>query len=358
MKVLISPVFDGNQYQQQLISHLGNEGIKVVSDRSTHPPARLIWEIIQNVPDVIHIHWTHPYFLFGTENWPYRIPGARLIAVFFALLFVTQIKLIGQLSIRIVWTVHNLCNHENRYVNIDRWVGIQLAKEADVLQVWDESTRAEVADYLEVPTSKVEIVPHGGYSDLFDTVKLPTQVQARETLDISEFTRVLLCFGLIRPYKQVPTLIETFSELGYDNACLLVAGNPMQDGLEKRVRDVGDSDPNVRLDLRYIPESEIPTLFAAADFAVLPYRKVFNSGAAVLAMSQSTPVVAPDMGSLTAVLPSGNILYNQLECGLRRAIRTDEAEIISVGQKNREAIESEHDWRKISQQIIELYVEN
>jgi glycosyltransferase involved in cell wall biosynthesis len=307
---------------------------------------------------VIHIHWIHPYFLLGTAELPYRVPGTRLISAVSAAIFILQIKVAHRFVNRLVWTVHNLSNHEDRYSNLDRWVGMRLANQADVLQVWDESTKTEAAEFFRIPSSKLAIVPHGDYLELARNTVCPTRSEAHDSLGISGYDRVFLYFGMIRPYKQVPMLIKTFSKLSIDNACLIVAGNPTQNDLEKRVRELGDSDPNVRLDLRHIPDSEIPTMFAAADFAVLPYKNVFNSGAAVLAMTLSTPVVAPHMGSLPGVLPTGNILYNRLECGLRRANQIDGAKIISVGQQNREAIESGHDWRKISKEILELYGNN
>jgi glycosyltransferase involved in cell wall biosynthesis len=355
MRVLITPVFEGNQYQYQLIETLQQEGINVSTDETVRPPAKLLWRVLRDSPDVVHIHWIHPYFLFGTKERPYSIPGVKILATFFAVIFIAQVRLTARLCDRMIWTVHNLCNHENRYPWIDRWVGGQMASAADLLQVWDESTKAEAADFFRVSESKLAIVPHGDYPKLAEDSKPLNRREAREKIGISHYDRVLLYFGMIRPYKQVPTLIEIFSKLATESTCLVVAGKPMQGISREQITQIADKYPNILLDLRYIPEDEIPILFAAADFVILPYDRVFNSGAAILAMSQSTPVVAPREGSLPSVLPPGNILYNELEDGLRRAIATDAAEIEAVGQLNRERIESEHDWRVIIQHVCELY---
>jgi glycosyltransferase involved in cell wall biosynthesis len=355
MRVLISPVLEGNQYQCHLIQNLQQEGIDVSTDETVRPPAKLLWRVLRDSPDVVHIHWIHPYFLFGTEEWRYSIPGVKILATFFAVIFIAQVRLTARLCDRMIWTVHNLCNHEHRYPWLDRWVGVQMASTADLLQVWDESTKAEAADYFGVSESKLAIVPHGGYLNLTEDSKVLTKSEACGLLDITQYDRVLLFFGMIRPYKQVPTLIEIFSKLPAQSTCLIIAGKPLQTELREQIRRIGAENPNILLNLRYIPEDEIPILFAAADFVILPYDRVFNSGAAILAMGQSTPVVAPRKGSLPSVLPPGNILYNELEDGLRRAISADDAEIEAVGHLNREKIESEHDWRVIIKHICELY---
>ena len=68
--------------------------------------------------------------------------------------------------------------------------------------------------------------------------------------------------------------------------------------VERGIRAAAHGADNVRLDLRWIPPEEVSDHFAAADLVVLPYRRIMNSGAVVLAMTLGRPVLVPDLGSM------------------------------------------------------------
>jgi glycosyltransferase involved in cell wall biosynthesis len=99
--------------------------------------------------------------------------------------------------------------------------------------------------------------------------ELPDREPARGGLGIGPERRVALFLGLIRPYKGV-------SELGLAD--------------------------RVRLELRWIPEPELPTLLAAADVVVLPYRAGSQSAVAPLALGAGVPVVASGVGGVPEVV--------------------------------------------------------
>ena len=55
---------------------------------------------------------------------------------------------------------------------------------------------------------------------------------------------------------------------------------------------------------RSVEESEIPALYAAADFAVAPYRAVTTPGSLILALSLGVPVIAPALPPVLELLKS------------------------------------------------------
>jgi glycosyltransferase involved in cell wall biosynthesis len=55
----------------------------------------------------------------------------------------------------------------------------------------------------------------------------------------------------------------------------------------------------------YVPFSDVPRYFAAADVLVLPYRHVSQSGVLYLALSLGLPVVATRVGALPEVIRDG-----------------------------------------------------
>jgi glycosyltransferase involved in cell wall biosynthesis len=138
--------------------------------------------------------------------------------------------------------------------------------------------------------------------------QLPDRELARQDLGIDAQRRVALFLGLIRPYKGVELLLEAVAELPAESGWyLMVAGEPwggLGEKLRRRVRELELAD-RVRLELRWIPEPELPTLLAAADVVVLPYRAGSQSAIAPLALGAGVPVVASGVGGVPEVVDHG-----------------------------------------------------
>lgn len=131
---------------------------------------------------------------------------------------------------------------------------------------------------------------------------------ARRTLDLPENRRVALFLGLIRPYKGVDVLLEAAARLPVDSDWLIVvAGEPWGDLRRRLVRKVEGLglEGRVRLDLRWIPESQVPTFLAATDVLVLPYRRGSQSAVAPMALAQGVPVLSTAVGGVPEVVRDG-----------------------------------------------------
>src|SRR5256885_2196376 len=85
-------------------------------------------------------------------------------------------------------------------------------------------------------------------------VEIPSREAARQRLGVTG--NVALFFGHIRPFKGLDIALDAWRRLTVD-VTLLVAGEPWW-------KSRYDPQPNVRFDLRFIPDSEIATYFAAA----------------------------------------------------------------------------------------------
>ena len=101
---------------------------------------------------------------------------------------------------------------------------------------------------------------------------------ARSSLE--ENASIVLFFGQIRPYKNIPELIRVFSRLQRTDARLLIVGGVSNDRLEREVREAA-SDERVLLRLGPIPDDQLHRYLAAATLVVLPYREILNSGSAL-----------------------------------------------------------------------------
>src|SRR5205814_3747860 len=83
------------------------------------------------------------------------------------------------------------------------------------------------------------------------------------------------------------------------NVTLVVAGEPWWNASYP-------PQPNVRFDLRFIPDSEIATYFAAADVVLAPYRSEAQSGVALTAFHFARPVIATAVGGLPEIIDDRN----------------------------------------------------
>lgn len=355
MHVLMAPYYSGNPYQDLLIRHLSERGIEVSVDEEPIPFTPFVLSVLLDDVDVLHLHWTHPYFLFGSVEWAYRVPGSRIVATLAAVWFLVQVKLSSYLCDRVVWTVHNKHNHEKKFLSLDRAVSERLARMADTVQVWDGQTRDELESYLDTDLERTVEIPHGNYDSVYDDWQSLSANEAKAELGVDGYERVYLYFGMIRPYKQVPKLLDTFRRVSTEDECLVVAGNPMSASETPEIRALAESQKNVVTDLRYIPNDEVPTYFAACDFGVFPYRDIFSSGSVVLSLTFGCPVIAPDAGCIPSIVPEGNIVYDELEDGFTDARALSPEERDQLRERNRDAAMTNHDWDDIAARFEVVY---
>jgi glycosyltransferase involved in cell wall biosynthesis len=136
---------------------------------------------------------------------------------------------------------------------------------------------------------------------LTDPGPLPGRQRARSAYGVEGERRIALFLGLIRPYKGVDVLLEAVAQLPADSEwTLVVAGEAWGDlgpAVERRAAEP-DLVERVHLRLGWVPEGEIPTLLAAADLVVLPYRAGSQSAVAPMALAAGVPVLSTRVGGL------------------------------------------------------------
>ena len=91
------------------------------------------------------------------------------------------------------------------------------------------------------------------------------------------------------------TLAVAFSGASaIDGFRLRILGKPDPAGVSPELRRLINEDPRIEPDFRYVPDDILTAAIASASLVVLPYRKMHNSGAVLLALSLNTPVLVPD----------------------------------------------------------------
>ena len=142
--------------------------------------------------------------------------------------------------------------------------------------------------------ARVHTVPHGAFDHLTgqaDERPLPPELAAVEG-------PVILCFGLVRPYKGVDVLLEAFRVV--QGAELWVVGMPRMSLTPLRRLADHCSSP-VRFVDRFITDPEIPAYFRRADVVALPYRAIEQSGVLYTALAFGKPIVASAVGGFAEI---------------------------------------------------------
>ena len=196
-----------------------------------------------------------------------------------------------------VWTVHNVVLARGALVPphpVGRAPAADAQHRRHPRADRGRTRRPRARAYPELAATPGAVTRHGHYRDAYDFSV--SRAEARDRLGLPADAKVVASVGQIRDYKNVPHLVRTFRETDAD-AVLMVSGSAPKP-LAAQIRDSAGEDPRVRLDLRFLPDDELPTLLAAADLVVLPYRRIQNSGSAILALSANRPVLVPDLGAM------------------------------------------------------------
>lgn len=220
--------------------------------------------------DVLHLHWPENLARGSTRA---RTAARRLaLALLLARLTLTRTP--------VVRTLHNSTPHE---------VGGRL--ERALLRGVDRRTALWITlgSGGSAPGPSVTI-PHGHYRDWYREHEVPARVPGR-----------ILFAGLIRPYKGVEDLLGAFAG-ARDGLELRVVGRPSEEALGRTVADAAAADGRISALLEYVDDATMAREMGRAQVVVLPYRRLENSGAALLALSFARPVLLPEGSAADALV--------------------------------------------------------
>lgn len=339
-------------YQRSLLGNLKKLGCDVrygiLKQYFSVIEISLLFNVIRNFKvDIIHLHWQHP-FLLGKSKFGTIVKS---------LLFIIQLVVIKIIGVKFIWTVHNLKNHENCHKELELFFTGKIAGYADKIIAHCEASKRDVIRKFNVPEHKIEVISHGGFVDTFPNSI--SRKEARNRLNLSSTDLTFLFLGLIRQYKGVLELIESFRKLDSSCAKLIIAGKPKTEQLIKLIRSKAEGDDNIRLIFRPIPDDEVQTYMNAADITIFPYRDILNSGSVVLGMSFGKAIITPYLGCIPEVLNgSGSFLYDPGEQdGLLNAMKQAmdaKARLLEMGNYNL-SLAKKLDWRDIAASTYRVY---
>jgi glycosyltransferase involved in cell wall biosynthesis len=196
---------------------------------------------------------------------------------------------------------------------------------------------------------RVHVIPHGAFEHL---TRQPGERPLPPELARVEGP-VVLCFGLVRPYKGVEVLLEAFRRV--QGAELWVVGRPLGVSIEP--------EAGVRLVSRYIGEAELPAFFRRADLLVLPHLSVDVSGVLFAGLAFGLPMILSDVGGFREIVDdygAGRLVPPGDPSALAAAIGellSDPAERERLGERARAAAVGPLSWDAVAARTQAVYEE-
>jgi glycosyltransferase involved in cell wall biosynthesis len=248
-------------------------------------------------PNVIHLQFAVAAF------------GARTIT-----LARRMAELRSEFGVPVVVTMHEVTRDTALLGPVGRALYRRLAAVCDLVIVHTNAALAALSDQVGVAAGGVSVIPHPATTPPAGATD-PAELRARFGIGTA---RILLAFGFVHVDKGLEDLVAALAVLrrtattGLDDVRVVVAGAvrrrhgpfrafELRDHLYLRrvlrlARRRGVRD---RLILTgYVPDRDVAGWFAAAAAAVLPYRRIEQSGVAGLAVALDVPVLASRVGGL------------------------------------------------------------
>jgi glycosyltransferase involved in cell wall biosynthesis len=242
----------------------------------------------------------------------------------------TAAKAVG---LHVVHTAHNVFPHE--ISANDRDIANHVYRWSDQIVVHSEMAKQSLAQAFPVAASKLVVAHHGLYTTYPESPRGREAVRA--SLGVAPDVTLALCFGGIRPYKNVEGVIAAVAADDSKSIEVLVAGREggypderPDDPLSRtrRLASEANASDRVRLLSGKFSNPMTADLMAAADVVMLPYLESWGSGLLLLAMSFAKPIIITRTGGMDEYVeqyPAAIVLDDPSPGNILEALRVTRA---------------------------------
>jgi glycosyltransferase involved in cell wall biosynthesis len=225
----------------------------------------------------------------------------------------------------------------------------RLANQMDAVVVHSRDAAEHVAQFFGAEAGRVHHIPHGALDYL-------TRVEPAQLPEAG--APVVLCFGNVRRYKGVDTLLEAFREV--EGAELWLVGKPempMGPLHELASRVAG----RVQFVERFVSDAELAAHLRRAEVVALPYHQIDQSGVLYAALAFGKPIVTSAVGGFSEVaedhgavrvVPPGDAAA--LAAALNELMGSAEARS-DLAEAAARAAAGPYSWERIGAQTLDLY---
>ena len=283
-----------------------------------------------------HIFYTNPLVLFNL----------LFVKIFFG---------------KIVLTVHDVSSFSDS--STSSIICKLIYKLTDRIITHNEFSKLEIMDLNVSLSSRTSIVPHGNYTP-FINIQYDKE-KSREQLGISNNSKVLLFFGMIKKEKGLEILLSALNGVIKENpdVLLLIAGKPWENDFAayQKIIDQNNLSEYILLHSKFIQQEDVEHYYCVSDLVVLPYKKIYQSGVLMMTLSYERPALVSDLPPFKEIISDNEngFLFktenvSDLTAKLNSILENEEL-MEQVGATGNELINTKYDWREIGRLTKQVY---
>jgi beta-1,4-mannosyltransferase len=219
--------------------------------------------------EILHVHW--PEILVQSKSGLKRLGKLFLLV---SLIWLNRIRRVPH-----VWTVHNQKPHDGT-----------TPVEQFGLRLWARSCAKRV--YL----TRVGLQSAADRKGVLIFLGEYNRVREDNLAYIKDAVPGrLITFGLLRRYKSLESLVEAVRLLPGDaGISLLLAGQPIPDEYGALLASASHGDDRISLVPEFQTDAQLVEKITSSEIVVIPYTRVYNSAAALLALALARPLITTD----------------------------------------------------------------
>ncbi|WP_339875838.1 glycosyltransferase family 4 protein [uncultured Algoriphagus sp.] len=263
---------------------------------------------------------------------------------------------------KLVWTMHNRLSHEKKSGKLSRALTEKIVSQADAIVIHSKVSKEILRSQYPNLNAKIVHIPHPDFVGVYGPMIQETDEKENKKLK-------LLFLGAIKPYKNIELLIEIAKKFP-ESVHITIAGNPNSEAYRSDLRKLAEGAGNVSLQLKFIPDSDLPKFIHEADLLILPYslESSLNSGTVILGFSYGRTVICPKIGTIDD-LEAGEDVFDYsyssqsehiqaLETQVQKAIHVHQANpilLIEKGHRLKDLILKKNNKQNVTDNLIRLY---
>ena len=289
------------------------------------------------------------------------------VSIFHFHIFYTNILVLFNLILvkllfgRVVLTIHDV----NSFSQKDKsaFISNLVYRLANIVLTHNQFSRLEIYKIAPYFSSKIFVVPHGNYTPFIDIEE--DKIKSKSYLKLPEDKKILLFFGMIKKIKGLELLLQSLRKVIVNNPdiVLLIAGKVWENDFESYQKIISDNnlEDYCILHTKFMSHNDVRYYYCASDLVVLPYKKIYQSGVLMMALSYARPVLTSNLPPLKEVISDNEngFLFNSedvdsLSCRLSEVL-SDKKLLEEVRINGSKMVRKKYSWNEIGALTYKAY---
>ena len=245
--------------------------------------------IIGSIKSIFHARFS------GISVFHFHIFYTNILVLF-------NIILVKLLFGKIVLTIHDAKSFDRKDKSV--FISNLVYKLTNLVLTHNEFSKSEIKRTNPQLKSRIFIVPHGNYTPFISIQK--DKIHSRSYLKLPKDKKILLFFGMIKKVKGLEVLLKSFNKViaKNPNTLLLIAGKPWKNSFSiyQNIIDKNNLTNHCILHTKFISHKDVAHYYCASDLVVLPYKKIYQSGVLMMALSYERAVLVSDLPPLKEII--------------------------------------------------------